>query len=364
MQYGDYQLEIYGAGLQGVLPRWPVDFAGLEAAAGASLPDWILNYVAGGAGDERTQRGNAEAFGWWGIVPRMMNGAYERDLTTTICGVDLPTPLFCCPIGVIGLCSQDFHGDLAVARACARTGVPMVMSTLSQDPLEDVAAALGNTPGFFQLYTPKDRDVAVSLIQRAEKAGFRGARRHPGHLGDRLAPARPQHRQLPPAARALPGQLLLRPGVPRAARRPAGGEPARRDRDVGEPVREQRLLGRPDLDARGHRHADPAQGDQPPRRRPPRGGPRRGRAVLLQPRRPAGQRRASGAGDAAGRRRGGRRRAGAVRLGRALGRRRREGAGARGLGGGAGPARTRTHWRSAARTAWCTTCARCSPRPT
>ncbi len=174
MQYGDYQLEIYGAGLQGVLPRWPVDFAGLEAAAGASLPDWILNYVAGGAGDERTQRGNAEAFGWWGIVPRMMNGAYERDLTTTICGVDLPTPLFCCPIGVIGLCSQDFHGDLAVARACARTGVPMVMSTLSQDPLEDVAAALGNTPGFFQLYTPKDRDVAVSLIQRAEKAGFRG----------------------------------------------------------------------------------------------------------------------------------------------------------------------------------------------
>ncbi len=48
----------------------------------------------------------------------------------------------------------------------------MMMSTLSQDPLEDVAAALGDTPGFFQLYTPKDRDVAVSLIQRADKAGF------------------------------------------------------------------------------------------------------------------------------------------------------------------------------------------------
>ncbi|WP_018335780.1 alpha-hydroxy-acid oxidizing protein [Actinomycetospora chiangmaiensis] len=173
-QYGDYQLEIYGAGLKGVLPRWPVDFADLEAAAGAALPDWILNYVAGGSGDERTQRGNAEAFGWWGIVPRMMRGAYERDLTTSFCGVDLPTPLFCAPVGVIGLCSQDFHGDLAVARACARTGVPMVMSTLTNDPLEDVAEALGETPGFFQLYTPKDRDVAVSLIQRADKAGFRG----------------------------------------------------------------------------------------------------------------------------------------------------------------------------------------------
>jgi isopentenyl diphosphate isomerase/L-lactate dehydrogenase-like FMN-dependent dehydrogenase len=78
------------------------------------------------------------------------------------------------PVGVIGICAQDGHGDLAAARAAARTGVPMVTSTLMADPLEAVAPELGNTPGFFQLYTPNDRDLAASLVQRAEAAGFRG----------------------------------------------------------------------------------------------------------------------------------------------------------------------------------------------
>ena len=172
-RYGDFQLEIYQAGLRGGQPRYPVDFDGLERAAAATLPAWIMNYVAGGAGNERTQRANVEAFDRWGLVPRMMNGAYERDLTTNLFGIELPTPLFMCPIGVIGICAQDFHGDLQVARAAARTGVPMIASTLSQDPLEAVAAEFGETPGFFQLYTPRDRDVAVSLIQRAERAGFK-----------------------------------------------------------------------------------------------------------------------------------------------------------------------------------------------
>jgi lactate 2-monooxygenase len=78
------------------------------------------------------------------------------------------------PIGVIGLCAQDGHGDLATAEAAERTGVPMIASTLSADPMEDVAARFGDTPGFFQLYTPTDRDLAASLVSRAEAAGFRG----------------------------------------------------------------------------------------------------------------------------------------------------------------------------------------------
>ena len=78
------------------------------------------------------------------------------------------------PIGVIGLCAQDGHGDLATAKAAARTGVPMVVSTLTEDPLEDVAAEFGDTPGFFQLYTPTDRDLAASLVHRAEAAGYKG----------------------------------------------------------------------------------------------------------------------------------------------------------------------------------------------
>ncbi|OLT41121.1 lactate 2-monooxygenase [Saccharomonospora sp. CUA-673] len=171
-RYGDYQLEIYLNGMRGRLPRFPADAATMEQRAAEALPPWVLSYVKSGAGDEGTQRANVDAFAKWGLVPRMMAGAYERDLSTNLFGIDLEHPLFLCPIGVLGICSQDLHGDLATARAAAHTGVPMVASTLSQDPMEDIAAALGDTPGFFQLYPPNDRDLALSFIHRAEQAGF------------------------------------------------------------------------------------------------------------------------------------------------------------------------------------------------
>jgi lactate 2-monooxygenase len=172
-QFGDLQLDIYLDGLEGRFPKYPVDFASLERKASEILPWWVHSYVAGGCGDEHTQRLNVSAFQKWGIVPRMLNGASERDLSVELLGIDLPTPLLMSPIGVIGLCAQDFHGDLHVAEAAARTGVPMIASTLSMDPMEAVAARFGETPGFFQLYTPRDRDLAASLVQRAEQAGFR-----------------------------------------------------------------------------------------------------------------------------------------------------------------------------------------------
>src|ERR1700721_176565 len=174
MAFGDYQNEIYLQGLAGVAPSLPMVFAELEAKAAKALPPSVWSYVAGGAGDERTQRANCEAFGNWGLIPRMFVGAKERDLSVELFGLTLPSPLFMAPIGVIGLCAQDGHGDLATARAAARTGVPMVMSTLTEDPLEDVAAEFGDTPGFFQLYTPTDRELAASLVHRAEAAGFKG----------------------------------------------------------------------------------------------------------------------------------------------------------------------------------------------
>jgi lactate 2-monooxygenase len=182
--YGDFQLEIYLGGLGGVVPNLPVSFAELEARAERALPPSVLSYVAGGAGDEHTQRANVATFGRWGLMPRMLVGARDRDMSVDLFGMRLPSPVFLAPIGVIGLCCQDGHGDLATAEAAARSGVPMIASTLSVDPLEAVAARLfspqgtggtpGETPGFFQLYTPTDREVAESLVRRAEEAGYAG----------------------------------------------------------------------------------------------------------------------------------------------------------------------------------------------
>ena len=77
------------------------------------------------------------------------------------------------PIGVTGMMTQDQHGDVAAAQASAETGVPLCASTLSNDPLEDVKTACGETPAFFQLYTPRDKELAESLVSRAEAAGYK-----------------------------------------------------------------------------------------------------------------------------------------------------------------------------------------------
>jgi lactate 2-monooxygenase len=170
--YGDWQFGIYINGLSGERPELPMTFAELERRAEASMPEAIWSYVAGGAGDERTQRANVAAFDRWGVMPRMLAGASQRDLSIELFGTRLPTPLMLAPIGVIGICDPDGHGDLLTARAAASTGVPMIASTLTQDPMEQVAAELGDTPGWFQLYPPNDDELTESFVHRAAAAGF------------------------------------------------------------------------------------------------------------------------------------------------------------------------------------------------
>ena len=170
--YGDWQFGVYLDGLTGKRPALPMSYAELERQAEAVMSAELWSYVAGGAGDERTQRANARAFESWGLMPRMLASAAERDVSVELFGRRLATPLLLAPVGVIGLCAGDGHGDLTCARAAAATGVPMVASTLSQDPMEAVAAGFGDTPGWFQLYPPADRELCESLVHRAEAAGF------------------------------------------------------------------------------------------------------------------------------------------------------------------------------------------------
>lgn len=170
--HGDWQFSIYLAGLTGVRPTLPMAYAELERRAEEVMSETIWSYVAGGAGNERTQRANVEAFERWGLMPRMLAGAAQRDLSVSLLGTSLPTPLMLAPVGVIGICDPAGHGDLLTARAAASTGVPMIASTLMQDPMEQVAAELGDTPGWFQLYPPNDRELTESFVRRAEASGW------------------------------------------------------------------------------------------------------------------------------------------------------------------------------------------------
>ena len=169
--FGDLANEIYLRGLTGERPDLPMTADGLEAAARDALPAEAFSYVAGGASTERTVAANREAFARWRIVPRMLRGVTERDLSTTVLGTPMTAPVLTAPVGVLGLLHPD--ADLAVTRATAVLGLTSVLSTVSSTTLEEVAAAAPDAGRWFQLYWPRDPEVAESLVRRAEAAGYR-----------------------------------------------------------------------------------------------------------------------------------------------------------------------------------------------
>lgn len=170
--FGDFQWSVYGDAVRGISSRYPFDFESIERKAIDALPDWVYRYVSAAAGDGRTQRANIDAYSRYGIIPRMMVSPPERDLSIDLFGKHLPSPMFMAPIGLIGLCSPDFQGDVASAQASANTGVPFTLSTFSQAPMDEVIKHAGSTPSFFQLYLPGDRELAASFLDRAESSGY------------------------------------------------------------------------------------------------------------------------------------------------------------------------------------------------
>ena len=170
--FGDFQIGVYFDAVNGINSRYPFDSESIERKASEALPDWVYRYVSAAAGDGRTQRANIAAYSRYGIIPRMMVSPPERDLSITLFDKRFDSPIFMCPIGLIGLCAPDFQGDIAAAQASAATGVPFTLSTFAQAPMEQVRRHTGGTPGFFQLYMPNDRELAASLINRAETSGY------------------------------------------------------------------------------------------------------------------------------------------------------------------------------------------------
>jgi lactate 2-monooxygenase len=115
-------------------------------------------------------RANLEAFERRRLRPRMLTGNSTRDISVEVLGTRSPAPFLLAPIGVLSIAHAD--GELAVARAAASTGVPMVLSSAASHSIEEVAEAMGEAPRWFQLYWVNDRDVVASLVRRADEAGY------------------------------------------------------------------------------------------------------------------------------------------------------------------------------------------------
>src|SRR5438477_12484507 len=91
------QMQIYSAMLTGEKQAVPIPVAELEAAAAKVLKPEALDYMAGGAGGERTMRSNLEAFDYWRSVPRMLRDVSKLDLSSEILGAKLPAPAIVSP---------------------------------------------------------------------------------------------------------------------------------------------------------------------------------------------------------------------------------------------------------------------------
>jgi lactate 2-monooxygenase len=165
-QGSDVQNAIYVSGES----PWPIAPEEWEARAAEKLEPGPFDYIAGGAGSEATMRANLEAFERRRLRPRMLTGNRERDISVDVLGTRSPAPFLLAPIGVLSIAHAE--GELAVARAAAATGVPMVLSSAASHSLEEVAEAMAEAPRWFQLYWVNDREVAVSLVRRAETAGY------------------------------------------------------------------------------------------------------------------------------------------------------------------------------------------------
>jgi isopentenyl-diphosphate delta-isomerase len=172
-QFGNRKLNrVYREGMhEGKLPEFPVSYEDLRQRAHEAMDEAARAYIHGGAGAEGTFE-REQDFSEWRIVPRMLQGVAERDLTTEVMGQPIDHPVMVTPLGVQSL----VHGDaeLATAAACRELGVPCILSSLSSTPMEDVAEELGDTPKWFQFYWSSDEDIARSFLRRAEEAGYDG----------------------------------------------------------------------------------------------------------------------------------------------------------------------------------------------
>jgi lactate 2-monooxygenase len=169
--FGNFQSEIYLRGTTGERPPFTTDLDRLEDAAREAMTPEAFGYVAGSAGSGATARANRRAFDRWRIVPRMLRDVAERELATSVLGTDMPAPVVLAPIGVQTIVHPE--GELASARAAAGLGLTFVHSTAAAHSIEQVAEASGAGSRWYQLYWPAEREVAASLVARAQAAGFR-----------------------------------------------------------------------------------------------------------------------------------------------------------------------------------------------
>jgi L-lactate dehydrogenase (cytochrome) len=143
--------------------------ADLRKIARRRLPRGVFDYVDGGAEDERTLAENSAAFARIAFRPRVLRGVGTVDPSSTLLGQPMPIPLVLAPTGFTRIVESD--GELSVARAANRAGLPYTLSTLGTRSIEEVAAVSSGRK-WFQLYMFRDRGLVEEMVKRAASANY------------------------------------------------------------------------------------------------------------------------------------------------------------------------------------------------
>ena len=133
------------------------------------LPSPIFNYIDGAADDEVTYRRNTESFNDVYLIPNVLAGVENIDLSTTVFGRKLDLPLYCAPTALQRLFHHD--GERAVAKAAQKFGTMFGISSLSTVSVEEIGNLI-DTPKMFQFYFHKDRGLNSNMLDRAREAKF------------------------------------------------------------------------------------------------------------------------------------------------------------------------------------------------
>ncbi|REL31755.1 alpha-hydroxy acid oxidase [Thalassotalea euphylliae] len=146
------------------------NFHDFRKLAKQRLPGPIFNYIDGGADDETTYRRNTGAFEGCDLLPSVLTGVEDVDLSTTVMGQKLDMPVYCSPTALQRL----FHhkGERAVALAAEKYGTMFGVSSLGTVSLEEIAE-LVDTPQVYQFYFHKDRGLNKAMMERAKAAGVK-----------------------------------------------------------------------------------------------------------------------------------------------------------------------------------------------
>ncbi len=140
----------------------------IRAAARASLPKVIFEFVDGGANDERTVRRNLTDFDDIALLPRTLVDVSDVDTSTTVLGQTIAAPIIGAPTGLCGLIHHD--GEVGLARAMHGAGSVYTLAAMSSYTIEEVVEA---SPGplWFQTYLWRDHGIVRGLVERAADAG-------------------------------------------------------------------------------------------------------------------------------------------------------------------------------------------------